>query len=97
MDDLIQETPRIVKHGGRDCLEFHIKVTIPVRWARHFLAMLKKMQELGGIGSSRTVAIYSDGDGDFQPKFEYSATLDDKAEPGMDNGENYLDYLYDAG
>ena len=41
------------------------------RWIPHFLAMLKQMEYLGNIGSSKNVVFYSDGDGDFRPKFEW--------------------------
>jgi hypothetical protein len=40
------------------------------RWVPHFLGMLKTMWNLGNLGGSRVVAIYSDGDGDFHPKFK---------------------------
>jgi hypothetical protein len=45
------------------------------RWVPFFLGMLKRMEYLGGIGSSRNVILFSDGDGDFRPKF----TFDPKA------------------
>jgi len=44
-------------------IEFNIKVKMKDRRVSHFLAMLKHMQYLGGIGSSRKVSFYSDGDG----------------------------------
>lgn len=48
-----------------------IKMTCRRRWVPDFLSMLEHMQYLGNIGSSREVAIYSDGDGDFRPKFDF--------------------------
>jgi hypothetical protein len=57
--------------------EFTIKVKMENRWIPHFLGMLKAMQILGGIGSSRWIKFYADGDGDFRPKFE----TDIKIEP----------------
>lgn len=48
---------------------FYIKVTMKKRWIPHFMSMLQYMEYLGGIGSSRRVTFYSDGDGDFRPKF----------------------------
>ena len=39
------------------------------RWVPHFLGMLQYMEQLGGLGGSRKVTFYSDGDGDFRPKF----------------------------
>jgi hypothetical protein len=64
------------------------------RWVPHFLSMLKYMQYLGGVGGSRTVSFYSDGDGDFRPKFEWDDSLSDDGEPVRDNGG---DRFYDAG
>jgi hypothetical protein len=52
-------------------ITFRVTCTMNARWARQFLGMLKTMQQLGGMGSSREVAIYADGDGDFRPKFEW--------------------------
>jgi len=51
-------------------ITFNIKCTMRESWASHFLGMLKQMQYLGAIGSSRYVTIFSDGDGSFRPKFE---------------------------
>lgn len=57
-------------------ITFTIKCTMNARWATQFLGMLKCMQKLGSMGSSRMVEFYSDGDGDFRPKFEWDeATL----------------------
>ena len=64
------------------------------RWIPHFLAMLKYMQQLGGLGGSRHICFYSDGDGDFRPKFEWDETLKSDAEPITDSDG---DRLYDAG
>lgn len=50
--------------------EFTIKVEIEERWINHLMSMLNHMESLGKMGSSQTVALYSDGDGDFRPKFE---------------------------
>ena len=74
--------------------EFTMKVRMRSRWIPHFLAMLKKMEYYGSIGSSRNVGIYSDGDGDFRPKFEWHKDLQDQVEPVNDNDG---DVLYDAG
>lgn len=49
--------------------KFTIKVEMEERWVDHFMSMLNKMEHLGNLGASRTVSIYSDGDGDFRPKF----------------------------
>lgn len=72
--------------------EFNIKVTMEDRWIPHFLAMLNYMQYLGCIGSSRVVGLYSDGDGDFHPKFEFDKSLLKDVNP-RNNDNRY----YDAG
>lgn len=74
--------------------EFTMRVRMRSRWVNHFLAMLKKMQRYGGLGSSRYVAIYSDGDGDFRPQFEWPEGLPSNAEPVSDDNGNVT---YDAG
>lgn len=78
-------------------MEIIIKCTMRERWVSTFLGMLKRMQYLGAIGSSRHVTIFSDGDGDFRPKFEimsmeeYNGPFD---EPAREEGGNTL---FDAG
>jgi len=39
-------------------------------WANCFLSMLDRLQYNGSIGHSEEVAIFSDGDGDFRPRFK---------------------------
>lgn len=56
--------------------EFNIKVKMEERWVNDFCSMLKQMELLGKIGSSKTVGIFSDGDGDFRPKFEIDIDFD---------------------
>ena len=75
-------------------MQFFIQVDMPDRWVPHFLSMLKYMERLGGIGASRKVAIYADGDGDFRPKFRWSDRLPCDAKPVSDKDG---DHLYDAG
>lgn len=48
---------------------FTIKCTMRERWIPHFLGMLRYMEQLGNLGGSRKITFYSDGDGDFRPKF----------------------------
>ena len=64
------------------------------RWIPHFLGMLGKMEQLGGQGSSRPVGIFSDGDGDFRPKFKWDDTMPEVAKP-IDTEKT--GYFYDAG
>lgn len=49
---------------------FNIKVTMNERWVNDFCSMLRWMESCGNIGHSSLVGFYSDGDGDFRPKFE---------------------------
>lgn len=72
---------------------FTIKCTMRKRWAPQFSSMLKRMQYNGGIGRSREIAIYADGDGDFHPQFEFSQEFPE-VEPISEHNENAL---YDAG
>lgn len=74
--------------------EFTVKCKMEKRWVPHFLAMLKYMQHLGTVGSSRNVTLFADGDGDFRPKFEWEKNVPCHAAPVYDvNG----DRTYDAG
>jgi hypothetical protein len=77
-----------------DTKKFTIEVEMKERWIPHFLGMLKYMQQLGGLGGSRTVSFYADGDGDFRPKFKWDESLPEVAKPTRDNGG---DRFYDAG
>lgn len=75
-------------------MKFTIECEMPDRWVPHFLAMLKYMQQLGGLGGSREVGIFADGDGDFQPKFQWDKELPSEAKPARDDNG---DRMYDAG
>jgi hypothetical protein len=55
---------------------FTIKCDMEERWVPQFLGMLKLMQSLGNLGGSRMIKFYSDGDGDFRPKFEWNTSID---------------------
>lgn len=50
---------------------FHIDVDMEERWIPYFCSMLKKMEYNGNIGHSQIERFYSDGDGDFRPKFNF--------------------------
>lgn len=75
-------------------MKFTIECEMKDRWIPHFLGMLKRMEQLGGQGSSRLVSIYSDGDGDFHPKFIWDNKLS-IAEPLEINKNG--DWMFDAG
>ena len=75
--------------------EFRITVKMQTKWVPHFLGMLKRMQYLGAIGSSRYVSIYSDGDGDFRPRFEWDRDLPEPAKPIKESSNGH--FLFDTG
>jgi hypothetical protein len=85
---------KVIKNTSGEKCEFSIQCTMRKRWVPHFLAMLKYMQQLGGLGSSRMVSFYSDGDGDFRPKFIWENTLPSDATP-IKNDDGHK--TYDAG
>jgi len=70
-----------------------IEVEMQDRWIPHFLGMLRYMQRLGAVGSSRRVTLLSDGDGDFRPKFSWDLDVG-LAEPREDHEGHRF---YDAG
>jgi len=77
-----------------DKTQFTIECTMKSRWVPHFLAMLRHMQSLGSMGSSREVSIFADGDGDFHPKFNWNKSLKSDVKPIRDKDGNVL---FDAG
>jgi len=72
---------------------FTIKCTMRKRWAPQFVSMLRYMQYLGHIGSSRCVSLFSDGDGDFRPDFEIYTEFPEVKPYIEQDGNRY----YDAG
>ncbi len=73
-------------------MKFTIEVEMKDRWIPHFLGMLQYMQLLGAIGGSRTISFYSDGDGDFNPKFEWDNKLPVELDGASDtNGDRFFD------
>lgn len=73
--------------------EFTIKVEMEERWINHFMSMLNHMESLGKMGSSETLALYADGDGDFRPEFEADVEWE-RVEPVAADDELSI---YDAG
>lgn len=49
--------------------KFKINVQMDDRWVPYFMSMLKRMEHDGNIGHSEKVTLFSDGCGDFRPKF----------------------------
>lgn len=76
-------------------MRFTIECEMKDRWVPHFLGMLYQMERLGGQGSSRTVTLYADGDGDFRPRFKCiksNEPLPEAAKPlKSDDGNTYWD------
>jgi len=73
-------------------MKFTITVDMPDRWVPQFLGMLKYMQVLGSVGGSRMVSFFSDGDGDFRPKFEWDENLPAEVEGCHDSdGDRFFD------
>ena len=73
--------------------KFTIEVEIEERWIDDFCSMLKEMERLGNIGSSKKVGIYSDGDGDFRPKFD----IDTEYKKTFPIINTSCEEIYDAG
>ena len=73
-------------------MKFVVECEIPDRWVDHFCSMLKYMEHCGKMGHSDWVGIYSDGDGDFRPKFKINTDYKEK-EP-----VNEIEFIgFDAG
>lgn len=51
---------------------FTVECTMEERWVPEFYAFLNRMQQDGVLGHSELLGFYSDGDGDFRPKFKFS-------------------------
>ena len=79
---------------------FNIEVTMNERWIDDFCSMLKWMESCGNLGHSSIVGFFSDGDGDFHPKFKINTKFN-KTEGywRKDHKENMpdLEVIYDAG
>lgn len=79
--------------------KFTIECEIEERWINDFCSMLKYMEYCGNIGHSSIIGFYSDGDGDFRPKFNISK--DYKTKKGYWAKDNKklpnLEVIFDAG
>lgn len=58
--------------------KFIIECEVPERWVDDFCTMLYTMEYFGIQGHSGVVGIYSDGDGDFRPRFSIKTDYDRK-------------------
>ena len=76
-------------------ITFNIKCTMNKRWINNFCSMLDYMQHCGEIGHSSIVGFYSDGDGDFRPKFEIDKDYEKTS--GYTEKLPQLEIIFDAG
>lgn len=60
--------------GDFDDVTVTITITARKRWIKQLLGLFRDMQTLGSMGSSRMLGFYSDGDGDFRPKFDVNGS-----------------------
>ena len=75
-----------------EIIEFAITAKMSRRWADQFCSMLKYMEYLGNLGSSKTVEFFCDGDGDFRPKFTLPLEIKTDIVPfPMENGNAFFD------
>ena len=75
-----------------------IKATMNERWLGDFCSMLHYMEHCGNIGHSSIVGFYSDGDGDFRPKFEINKAYELKyGYHSKDKKLPELEVIFDAG
>lgn len=79
---------------------FNITATMNERWVNEFCSMLKWMESCGNLGHSSIVGFYSDGDGDFRPKFNIDYNFE-KTEgiwrKDLDREMPKIEVLFDAG
>ena len=93
MNSLVSLLLGLATRTDGDTAIFTIRVSMRKRWVPHFLGMLKYMERLGGVGASRKLTFYSDGDGDFRPRFEFDDRLPIRKGDDMKFEERH----YDAG
>ncbi|MBR6647149.1 MAG: hypothetical protein IKL09_06515 [Clostridia bacterium] len=55
-------------------VKFMVECEMEERWKDYFLSFLKTMEFFGQAGHSELLGFYSDGDGDFRPKFNIKDT-----------------------
>lgn len=71
-----------------------IAATMEERWLPSFLSFLKELEKNGERGHSEPVGFYSDGDGDFRPKFDFDIEYEEDR-PRYISGRTIK--VYDAG
>ena len=73
-------------------MKFTIECEMNERWIPQFLGMLQLMETNGILGESEMIEFFSDGEGDYQPKFKWSNDLPNPAE-----SKDKLAPMFDAG
>jgi hypothetical protein len=76
---------------------FNIEVTMEERWVDYFCSFLKYMESCGNMGHSALVGFYSDGDGDFRPKFDFDIEYNKILGEPRENIYDIPEYMWDAG
>lgn len=76
---------------------FNIQVTMEERWVDYFCSFLKYMESCGNMGHSALVSFYSDGDGDFRPKFDFDIEYNKIPGEPRENIYEVPVYMWDAG
>lgn len=78
---------------------FNVKITMEERWVDDFCSMLYYMQYCGEVGHSSAIGFYSDGDGDFRPKFEFDTEFNKTEGFWYDEDRKLpeLEVMFDAG
>lgn len=78
--------------------KFTIECEMEERWVDYFCSMLKNMQYNGEVGHSGSITLFSDGDGDFRPKFDIKTNFN-RVDPirAMDAPFDENGKFYDAG
>lgn len=89
---------RKVKKMSKE-VTFNIRCTMNERWVNDFCSMLQWMQNCGNFGHTSIVGFYSDGDGDFRPKFEVDREYQETEGYWQKDGKKLpdLEVILDAG
>lgn len=80
-------------------VKFTVECEMEERWADHFCSFLTHMASNGAYGRSGIVGFYSDGGGDFKPKFKFDRDFILKSADRydfLDHFEYPVIMLYDA-
>lgn len=78
--------------------KFTIECEVNERWVDQFCSMLHYMESCGNLGHSSVTAFYTDGDGDFRPKFNINT--DYKQVSGFNASDGRMptpEIIFDAG